>query len=109
MFEPTFFKEPTFQHNQPLRTAVLLCNLGTPDAPTPTAASGRSASGRSGGAVSRITETPPFGLTDRPAVSEDRKVNSLSIVDMAAAHNGGRFCFRDEKARPARPKAAAGR
>jgi ferrochelatase len=37
MFEPTFFKEPTFQHNQPLRTAVLLCNLGTPDAPTPTA------------------------------------------------------------------------
>ncbi|MGE0329750.1 MAG: ferrochelatase [Ramlibacter sp.] len=26
--------EPTFQHGQPARTGVLLCNLGTPDAPT---------------------------------------------------------------------------
>ena len=37
MFEPTFFQEPPFRHSQPFRTAVLLCNLGTPDAPTPNA------------------------------------------------------------------------
>lgn len=37
MFEPTFFQEPPFKHNQALRTAVLLCNLGTPDAPTASA------------------------------------------------------------------------
>jgi len=30
----SFQKEPSFQHGQPARTAVLLCNLGTPDAPT---------------------------------------------------------------------------
>ena len=35
--EPTFFKEPSFHHAQAPRTAVLLCNLGTPDAPTPSA------------------------------------------------------------------------
>jgi ferrochelatase len=29
-----FQPEPSFQHGQPARTAVLLCNLGTPDAPT---------------------------------------------------------------------------
>ena len=29
-----FQKEPAFQHGQPGRTAVLLCNLGTPDEPT---------------------------------------------------------------------------
>jgi ferrochelatase len=29
-----FKKEPPFTHGQPARTAVLLCNLGTPDAPT---------------------------------------------------------------------------
>ncbi len=32
-----FKKEPPFTHGQPARTAVLLCNLGTPDAPTPAA------------------------------------------------------------------------
>ncbi len=32
-----FEKEPTYTHGQPARTAVLLCNLGTPDAPTPAA------------------------------------------------------------------------
>jgi ferrochelatase len=32
-----FEKEPPYTHGQPPRTAVLLCNLGTPDAPTPTA------------------------------------------------------------------------
>lgn len=37
MFEPTFYKEPPFQHRQAPRTAVLLCNLGTPDEPTPSA------------------------------------------------------------------------
>ncbi|MCW5648763.1 MAG: ferrochelatase [Ramlibacter sp.] len=30
-----FRTEPEFAHGQPARTAVLLCNLGTPDAPTP--------------------------------------------------------------------------
>jgi ferrochelatase len=30
---PRFAAEPTHQHGQPARTAVLLCNLGTPDAP----------------------------------------------------------------------------
>ncbi len=29
-----FAPEPPFRHDQPQRTAVLLCNLGTPDAPT---------------------------------------------------------------------------
>jgi ferrochelatase len=29
-----FKKEPAFQHGQAERTAVLLCNLGTPDEPT---------------------------------------------------------------------------
>jgi protoporphyrin/coproporphyrin ferrochelatase len=33
----SFQKEPSFQHGQPARTAVLLCNLGTPDAPTASA------------------------------------------------------------------------
>ena len=37
MFKPAFQKEPAFNHGQPARTAVLLCNLGTPDAPTPAA------------------------------------------------------------------------
>ena len=32
-----FFPEPPFVHGQPARTAVLLCNLGTPEAPTPAA------------------------------------------------------------------------
>ncbi len=30
-----FAPEPPFTHGQPARTAVLFCNLGTPDAPTP--------------------------------------------------------------------------
>ncbi len=29
-----FQNEPSFRHGQPAKTAVLLCNLGTPDAPT---------------------------------------------------------------------------
>ena len=33
----SFTPEPPFTHGQPPRTAVLLCNLGTPDAPTPAA------------------------------------------------------------------------
>jgi len=33
----TFSPEPAYQHGQPPRTAVLLVNLGTPDAPTPKA------------------------------------------------------------------------
>ena len=32
-----FAHEPEFRHGQPPRTAVLYCNLGTPDAPTPAA------------------------------------------------------------------------
>jgi len=32
-----FSPEPTYSHGQAPRTAVLLCNLGTPDAPTPKA------------------------------------------------------------------------
>ena len=32
-----FRKEPDFEHGQAPATAVLLCNLGTPDAPTPSA------------------------------------------------------------------------
>ena len=32
-----FTKEPDFNHGQAPRTAVLFCNLGTPDAPTPAA------------------------------------------------------------------------
>ena len=32
-----FLKEPPFVHGQPPRTAVLWCNLGTPDEPTPRA------------------------------------------------------------------------
>jgi ferrochelatase len=34
MFKPAFKPEPPFTHGQAPRTAVLLCNLGTPDAPT---------------------------------------------------------------------------
>ena len=30
----SFQTEPSFQHGEPARTAVLLCNLGTPDEPT---------------------------------------------------------------------------
>ncbi len=33
----SFEKEPPFVHGNAPRTAVLLCNLGTPDAPTPAA------------------------------------------------------------------------
>lgn len=33
----TFKPEPPYQHGQAARTAVLYCNLGTPDAPTPSA------------------------------------------------------------------------
>ena len=33
----TFRPEPPYSHGQPPRTAVLLCNLGTPDAPTASA------------------------------------------------------------------------
>ncbi len=32
-----FQNEPPFSHGQPIRTAVLYCNLGTPDAPTTSA------------------------------------------------------------------------
>ena len=32
-----FAPEPDYAHGSPSRTAVLLCNLGTPDAPTPSA------------------------------------------------------------------------
>lgn len=34
MFKPAFYPEPPFAHGQAPRTAVLLCNLGTPDEPT---------------------------------------------------------------------------
>lgn len=37
MFTSTFKTEPAFQHGQIPRTAVLLCNLGTPDEPSPQA------------------------------------------------------------------------
>jgi ferrochelatase len=37
MFKPAFNPEPPFSHGQASRTAVLLCNLGTPDEPTATA------------------------------------------------------------------------
>ena len=37
MFQPAFQSEPPFNHGQAPRTAVLLCNLGTPDAPTASA------------------------------------------------------------------------
>ena len=37
MFKPAFNPEPPFTHGQAARTAVLLCNLGTPDAPTASA------------------------------------------------------------------------
>lgn len=33
----SFDQEPTYNHGQPPKTAVVLCNLGTPDAPTPAA------------------------------------------------------------------------
>ena len=33
----SFSQEPPYSHGQPQRTAVLLCNLGTPDEPTPKA------------------------------------------------------------------------
>ena len=34
MFKPAFNPEPSYTHGQVPRTAVLLCNLGTPDEPT---------------------------------------------------------------------------
>ena len=34
---PFFRPEPAHARDQPARTGVLLCNLGTPDAPTPAA------------------------------------------------------------------------
>jgi len=37
MFKSPFTSEPPFAHGQAPRTAVLLCNLGTPDAPTASA------------------------------------------------------------------------
>ena len=37
MAAPEFTQEPAYTHGQPPRTAVLYCNLGTPDAPTPAA------------------------------------------------------------------------
>lgn len=37
MFKPTFAPEPPHYHGQAPRTAVLLCNLGTPEAPTASA------------------------------------------------------------------------
>jgi ferrochelatase len=37
MFTPAFKPEPPFTHGQVPRTAVLLCNLGTPDEPTASA------------------------------------------------------------------------
>ncbi len=37
MFKSPFIPEPPFTHGQAPRTAVLLCNLGTPDAPTASA------------------------------------------------------------------------
>nr|WP_315495273.1 ferrochelatase [uncultured Rhodoferax sp.] len=37
LFQSPFQPEPPFTHGQVPRTAVLLCNLGTPDAPTATA------------------------------------------------------------------------
>ena len=37
MLQPAFQSEPPFNHGQAPRTAVLLCNLGTPDAPTASA------------------------------------------------------------------------
>jgi len=33
----SFATEPAHQHGRPTRTAVMLCNLGTPEAPTPQA------------------------------------------------------------------------
>ena len=33
----SFSKEPPYSHGQAAKTAVLFCNLGTPDAPTPKA------------------------------------------------------------------------
>ena len=36
-FASPFRAEPDHRHGHPARTAVLLCNLGTPDAPTPSA------------------------------------------------------------------------
>jgi len=37
MIQPTFKPEPPYTHGQATRTAVLLCNLGTPDEPTASA------------------------------------------------------------------------
>ena len=37
MLQSPFLSEPAYQHGQAERTAILLCNLGTPDAPTPQA------------------------------------------------------------------------
>ena len=30
----SFRKEPSYTHGQPAKTGILLCNLGTPEAPT---------------------------------------------------------------------------
>jgi len=32
--EPRFVQEPSYTHGQPSRTAIVYCNLGTPDEPT---------------------------------------------------------------------------
>ena len=37
MLQSPFHPEPPYQHGQAERTAVVLCNLGTPDAPTASA------------------------------------------------------------------------
>ncbi|PKO44922.1 MAG: ferrochelatase [Betaproteobacteria bacterium HGW-Betaproteobacteria-3] len=37
LFSSPFTPEPPYTHGQPGRTGILLCNLGTPDAPTPAA------------------------------------------------------------------------
>ena len=34
LFKSPFAKEPSFNHGQTPKTAVLYCNLGTPDSPT---------------------------------------------------------------------------
>jgi protoporphyrin/coproporphyrin ferrochelatase len=36
-FPSPFLREPSYAHGSPPQTAVLLCNLGTPEAPTPAA------------------------------------------------------------------------
>ena len=37
MIKSRFAPEPPFSHGQAPKTGVLLCNLGTPEAPTPAA------------------------------------------------------------------------